>query len=196
MPAAPGTRSSAFLRSQSSRAASMSSPTCRERRSMSSTSRSGSSMPRGLPVALRLLTLLELLAQVGVLVGAALVRVLTGFVGQAALLALARGLIVTHLVRLALVHRLHLREDRFDHGPLLVLAEVWKTRDRETAGVVALRLGAQPHVVAIGVAVPRMPVDRHVVDLHEDLARVQRVVERPPGGSAAAAVDHEQVVRV
>src|SRR4051812_27469875 len=51
MPPAPGTESSAFLRSQSSRAASMSSPTCRERRSMSSASRSYSSLivPKAYP---------------------------------------------------------------------------------------------------------------------------------------------------
>src|SRR3954451_3527134 len=104
MPPAPGTRSSAFLRSQSSRAASMSSPTWAERRSMSSTSRSGSSMPRGLPVALRLLTLLELLAQVHVLIRPPHVGVLAGLVGQLPLDFLTPLLLDPHLPRLRIAH--------------------------------------------------------------------------------------------
>src|SRR4051794_35842451 len=113
MPAAPGTRSSAFLRSQSSRAASMSSPTCVERRSMSSTSRSGSSIPRGLPVALGLLTLGELLVQVLVLVGAPLMRAhlrrQIGLLGRPPFLALARRLLDPQFLGIRFAHATILR---------------------------------------------------------------------------------------
>src|SRR4051812_15712145 len=106
MPAAPGMESSAFLRSQSSRAASMSSPTCSDRRSMSSTSRSGSScwlIAEGLPV-LGLLTLLELLAQIGVLVRAPHGRVLAGLLGEPPLGLLAPLLLLAELARVVVVH--------------------------------------------------------------------------------------------
>src|SRR3954468_16295525 len=55
-------------------------------------------MPRGLPVALGLLTLDELLAQVGVLVRAAHVRMLAGLLGQSTLRLLA---LLLHLTKLA-----------------------------------------------------------------------------------------------